>query len=165
MRLCRQYILILSEDRAPKKRNFLVKIFQKVPKNAFFGLFFQNFACCPNNLAKIGTKTVLWESSKNQFGRPKKNVKIFKKFLKSAALEKILDPPLKTTPLLEPLDYNNLGLMKKDLLVEVVKSIKRDHFDRRGAKLVKMICVKDLKNVKNYTLLRQNLSVFGSLPK
>ena len=39
-----------------KKRNFSVKIFQKVPKNAFFGLFFQNFACGAKNLAKIGTK-------------------------------------------------------------------------------------------------------------
>ena len=44
-RLWRQYILILRGDRTPKKRNFSVKIFQKVPKNAFFGLFFQNFAC------------------------------------------------------------------------------------------------------------------------
>ena len=34
--LRRQYILISREERAPKKNNFLVKIFQKVPKNAFF---------------------------------------------------------------------------------------------------------------------------------
>ena len=27
-------------ERAPKKRNFLVKNFQKVPKNAFFACFF-----------------------------------------------------------------------------------------------------------------------------
>ena len=39
-------------ERGPKKRNFLVKIFQKVPKNAFFGLFFQIFACGAENLAK-----------------------------------------------------------------------------------------------------------------
>ena len=55
-RLRRQYILILRGDRAPKKPNFSVKIFQKVPKNAFFGLFFQNSACGAKNLTKIGTK-------------------------------------------------------------------------------------------------------------
>ena len=38
-----------------KKRNFLVKIFQKVPKNAFFGLFFQKFACGTKNLVEIGS--------------------------------------------------------------------------------------------------------------
>ena len=42
--------------RAKKKRNFSVKVFQKVPKNAFFGLLFQNFACGAENFAKIGTK-------------------------------------------------------------------------------------------------------------
>ena len=70
-------------ERAPKKRNFFAKIFQKVPKNGFFD--------------KIGAKTVLWESSKNQFGRPKKkkrSSKFWKIFRKSAPLEKILDPPL-----------------------------------------------------------------------
>ena len=39
---------------APKKRNFLVKLFQKLPINAFFGLFFQNFACGAENLVKMG---------------------------------------------------------------------------------------------------------------
>ena len=49
------------EERAPKKRNFLVKIFRKLPKNAFFGVFI-----------------VIWEGSENQLGRPKKKVdKIF----------------------------------------------------------------------------------------
>ena len=46
-------------ERAPKKCYFLVKI---------FGLFFQNFGCGAENLAKLGTKTVLWESSENQYG-------------------------------------------------------------------------------------------------
>ena len=83
-------------ERAPKKRDFLVKIFQKVPKNAFFGLFFQIFACGAKNFAKTGTKPCIRESSKNQFGRPKKKVdKIFEIFWKSA-LEKILHPPLAT---------------------------------------------------------------------
>ena len=35
-----QFILILRGERAPKKLNFLVKNFQKVLKNAFFGPFF-----------------------------------------------------------------------------------------------------------------------------
>ena len=34
----------LREERAPKKRDFLAKIFRKLPKNTFFGLFFQKFA-------------------------------------------------------------------------------------------------------------------------
>ena len=29
-------------ERAPQKRNFLMKIFQKVPKNGFFDLFFNS---------------------------------------------------------------------------------------------------------------------------
>ena len=36
---------ILRGERAPKKRDFLVKIIQKVPENAFFGLLFQKIAC------------------------------------------------------------------------------------------------------------------------
>ena len=75
-------------ERAPKKRDFFVKIFQKLPKNGFFDCFFK----------KVPSKTVLWESSKNQFGRPKKKkkvVKILENFLKiRPPLEKILDPPL-----------------------------------------------------------------------
>ena len=48
--------ITLRGERAPKKRNFLIKIFQKVPKNAFFGLFFfQNFACSAEILAKTGS--------------------------------------------------------------------------------------------------------------
>ena len=31
-----------EEERAPKKRDFFVKIFQKVPKNGFFDCFFKN---------------------------------------------------------------------------------------------------------------------------
>ena len=36
------YTNFKGEARA-EKRDFLVNIFQKVPKNAFFDLFFQNF--------------------------------------------------------------------------------------------------------------------------
>ena len=78
----RQYLLILRGERAPKKLNFLVKIFQKVPKNAFFACFFKNLPVARKILPNWG-KTVLLEILKNQFGRPKKK-----------ALEKILDPPL-----------------------------------------------------------------------
>ena len=63
-RLWRQYILTNFEEGAQKKRNFLVKIFQKVPKNAFLGLFFQNFACGAQNLAKTGTKPGLERAGK-----------------------------------------------------------------------------------------------------
>ena len=48
--LWRQYILVLRWERAPKKRNFLVEIFQKKPKNAVFGLLFQKFGYGAENL-------------------------------------------------------------------------------------------------------------------
>ena len=66
----------------PKKRDFLVKIFQKGPKNAFFGLFFQNLPAAQKFLGKK-IFLVLWGSSENQYARPKKNVdKVFEIFLK-----------------------------------------------------------------------------------
>ena len=49
-----QSILILRGKRVPKKRNFLVKVFQKVPKMAFFGLFFL-IASGAENLVKFGS--------------------------------------------------------------------------------------------------------------
>ena len=72
--------------RAPKKRDFFVNIFQKVPKNGY-GFFKQ-----------IGAKQCVGMGElKNQFGRPKKKVvKFFNFFLKirPPPIEKILDPPL-----------------------------------------------------------------------
>ena len=57
-----------------------------MPKNAFFGLFFQNFACGAENLAKIGTKQCFGRAREINLVHLKKKVdKIF---------EKILDPPL-----------------------------------------------------------------------
>ena len=58
----------------PKKRNFLVKIFQKVPKNAFFGLFFfLKFAC--------GAANCLGRAQKiNSVDLEKKVDKIFEMF-------------------------------------------------------------------------------------
>ena len=68
-----------------KNAIFLVKIFQKVPENAFVGLFFQNFACGAENV----TKKVFLEF---YFVDLKKVEKIFKN--RPSPLEKILDPPL-----------------------------------------------------------------------
>ena len=70
-------------ERAPeKKTRFFVKIFQKVPKKGFFDCFFFKFACGAENrkFSQNRAETVPWESSKNQFGRPKKNKKVVKIF-------------------------------------------------------------------------------------
>ena len=59
----------MKGKREPK-RNFLVKIFQKRPKNAFSGLFFFSTICLRRTkLGQNSGKAVVWESSKNQFGR------------------------------------------------------------------------------------------------
>ena len=85
-----------EKERAPKKRKIFVKIFQKVPKNGFFDCFFKKFSKSRKFCQGRG-KTVLWKSSKNQFGRPTKT-KGRQNFLKirppPPPLEKILDPPL-----------------------------------------------------------------------
>ena len=52
--LALMYTHFKGRARAKKKRNFFVKVFQEVPKNAFFG-FFQNFACGTEFLIIIGT--------------------------------------------------------------------------------------------------------------
>ena len=39
-------------ERAPKKRNFFDKIFQKVPKNGFFDCFFKNLPAAQKILPK-----------------------------------------------------------------------------------------------------------------
>ena len=61
-------------ERAPKKTLFFVKIFQKLPKNGFLTVFSKICLRCRKFCQSRG-KTVLWESSKNQFGRPKKKKK------------------------------------------------------------------------------------------
>ena len=38
-----------------EKTQFLVKIFQKLPKNAFLTFIFQNFGCGADNLVKMGS--------------------------------------------------------------------------------------------------------------
>ena len=51
-----QSVLILRGERARKKRDFLVETYQRVPKNAFSGLFFfQKFACGAKNLINLGS--------------------------------------------------------------------------------------------------------------
>ena len=65
-------------------------------------------------------KTVLWESSKNQFGRPKKKkkvVKVFDNFLK------IRPPPPRENPRSAP-DYKNLFML--NLGLEIVVFLKKN---------------------------------------
>ena len=74
-----------EEERAPKKNAiFLSKFFKKCPKTAFLTVFFKNLPAAQKFCQNRG-KTVLWESSKNQFGRPKKKNKILENFLKIRA--------------------------------------------------------------------------------
>ena len=80
-----------------EKTQFFGKIFQKVPKNAYFGLFF--FKILPvaqKYRPKQGLCSGLGELRKsiNQFSRPKKKVdKTFEVFFENPhPLDKILDP-------------------------------------------------------------------------
>ena len=84
-------------------------MFQKMPKNGFFDLFFHKFACGAENLAKKGTFQCFRRAQKI-FGRPKnKNKKGRQNFRKifenppppPPPLEKILDPPLNCILLIE----------------------------------------------------------------
>ena len=54
-------------ERSPKKRDFFVKIFQQVPKNGFLTVF-SKICLRRRKFSQNPGKTVLWESSKNQFG-------------------------------------------------------------------------------------------------
>ena len=59
-------------ERAPKKtRFFLSKFFKKCPKTAFLTVF-SKICLRHRKFCQNKGKAVLWESSKNQFGRPKK---------------------------------------------------------------------------------------------
>ena len=81
---------------APKKRDFVVKNFQKVSKNAFFDLFFQNLACGAASLVKMGTKQCFGRARKINLVELKKGRQNFRNFFENPPLplEKILDPPL-----------------------------------------------------------------------
>ena len=66
-----------------KKRDAIFgKIFPKNAYNAFFGLFFNFFPQC-KEIDQNRVFFVLWESSENQFGRPKKSSTEFSIFFKS----------------------------------------------------------------------------------
>ena len=65
-RFRRQNILILMEERAPKKCDFLNK---KI--SWLFGLGLKKFDCS-RKFGQIGVFKLIWERSENQFGRPKK---------------------------------------------------------------------------------------------
>ena len=79
------YTSLKGGARAEKKRDFLVKFFQKVPKNAFLDCF-SKFCLRRRNVGQNRDFLVMlaaWESSENQFGRHlKKGRQNFKKFLK-----------------------------------------------------------------------------------
>ena len=79
-------------ERAPKKNAiFLSKFFKKCPKTAFLTVF-SKICLWRRKFCQSTGKTVLWESSKNQFGRPKKKVvKVLENFLK-------IRPPLRENP-------------------------------------------------------------------
>ena len=55
-----------------EKTHFLVKIFQKVSRNAFFGLFLKKFDCGAESFLQNRVLLLIYESSENQMSRPKK---------------------------------------------------------------------------------------------
>ena len=70
-------MLVLRGERAPKKLNFLVKIYQKCLKTPFFWPFFSKICLRRRKFGQIWVFIVVSESSQNQFGRFKKKVDIF----------------------------------------------------------------------------------------
>ena len=52
-------------ERAPKKRDFFVKIFQKVPKNGFFDLFFSKICLRRRKFGQNGPFSALEELEKS----------------------------------------------------------------------------------------------------
>ena len=55
-----------------KTRNFLVEIFQKAPKTSFLACFFKSLLAAQKIRSNYRVFIVFWNSSENQFGRPKK---------------------------------------------------------------------------------------------
>ena len=78
-------------ERAPKKRDCLVKDLQKLLKT-LFGLFLKKFAWPRRSFSQNGVSVVLWQSSrarKINFGLPKKIRQQFRFFFgKSAPLKR-----------------------------------------------------------------------------
>ena len=84
-------------ERAPKKTQFFCQNFSKSAQKRLFLTVFSKICLRRRKFCQNRRKTVLWESSKNQFGRPKKKKsrQNFGKFFENPPpLEKILDPPL-----------------------------------------------------------------------
>ena len=79
-------------DCAPKKMRFFCQNFSKSAQKRLFLLVFSKICLRRTKFCKNRGKTVLWESSKNQFGRLKKKSSKFSNY--PPPLEKILDPPL-----------------------------------------------------------------------
>ena len=79
-------------ERAPKKKThfFLSKFFKKCPKTAFLTVF-SKICLRRRKFCQNRGRTVLWESSKNQFGRSKKRSSNFGKFFSKL-------PPLRENP-------------------------------------------------------------------
>ena len=75
----RQYILFLRGERAPKKRDFLVKLSQKVPKIAFWACFFK-FCLRRRNFGHNRENLVLWERSETDLVHLKKGRQKFEFF-------------------------------------------------------------------------------------
>ena len=112
-------MLILRGGARAEKTQFFGQIFQKVPKNAFFDLFFQNFACGAQILAKIGIKQC--------FGRARKiNLVDLKK--RSTNFLKIRPPPLRENPRSAPAFYPFNILPLRITLVNLAYK-KRSGFD------------------------------------
>ena len=77
----RQYTLSLRGEYAPKKRDFDSQFYWPVSK-----------ICLWRRQNRVFL--VLWESSENQFNRPKKRSTKLSIFFENLPFEKILDPPL-----------------------------------------------------------------------
>ena len=77
-------ILILRGERAPKNSIFWSKFSKKCLKTPFLASFFSKSGLRRRQFGQNRGKTVLWESSKNQFGRPKKKGRQnFRKFFEN----------------------------------------------------------------------------------
>ena len=105
-------------ERAPKKCNFLVKVFQKVSNKTFFVLFFFfNKLPAAQKIGQNRVFVVIWESSENPFGRFKKGWQSFfgvdKIFFKSARGRPLPPPPPRENPRSAPVQastWNKLHL-------------------------------------------------------
>ena len=78
---------------APEKTQFFGQNYPKCLKRLLWPVFFSKFCLRRIKLGQNRVFLMLWESSENQFGQPKKSRANFRKFLKTP-LEKTLYPSL-----------------------------------------------------------------------